>query len=618
MHPIAQFVLCMMCLSVPASASFELRQAGLRRWSTERSRDYLAEIADRHPQAASVGRAVCIKVLDPEDRWMCGKRGAWLALRMLQWSETSRLLSNLQTTDADKTHQSGVRVIVKNGKIRLWQYIGGHSDSRENKVNAFLGKMLEGIRGGVLPETAAFDVLASFGDVEDCSTLDDASLPVYPVVRYSMSASCAHHIPLPFAEALQSESFTTTRPYKAFANLKPTAIFRGAHYNPTRTYLAVLSVLGAVPLDVGLTPSSVDEARCKAEVEEFFAKGMLPADALVRFGSIDKICDIPSETISVPRPQLSSLKQANLTRTIKVHSDRTVAGTVLNMDSLMEHKYVIVVDGHGAALRFAEHMRGPGVVLHIPHPEHPMQEYFFPDLVPWVHYVPLTADHTRLLHNITETLEFLDKNVDIAESIASESTRWVNRHKSHASDHRQWKLYYKFMQTKWDRRSQYPRFDPINLECAGCTSLGEISRKSTIAEEVFRRTCGGEGLTDELTAESEVPYYRAPSVMRLCHAARNNSNPIKTWTSTLQMAPAPTHTPQSATDTPKIQAKTEATPTPIVMTPTPTEGHKAAPYVSSPMVWVLGGAGAFALFRAGYRKAILVAVVWCCLVGAIV
>ncbi len=98
------------------------------------------------------------------------------------------------------------------------------------------------------------------------------------------------------------------------------------------------------------------------------------------------------------------------------------AGTGLSMDAqAARFRYLIDVEGKGwsARLKYLFHSRRPVLVQ-----DRPWQEWYFPMLKPWVHYVPVKRDFSDLL----AALDRLDSDPALAASIGAQGQKFAKQH----------------------------------------------------------------------------------------------------------------------------------------------------------------------------------------------
>ena len=94
--------------------------------------------------------------------------------------------------------------------------------------------------------------------------------------------------------------------------------------------------------------------------------------------------------------------------------------------SLEEHckfKYLFNFRGVAASFRFKHLFLCGSLVLHV---GSEWEEFFYPALVPWIHYVPVSAKASQA--EIQDLLEFLVTNDDIAQNIAAAGHAFIKNH----------------------------------------------------------------------------------------------------------------------------------------------------------------------------------------------
>ncbi|XP_030636725.1 protein O-glucosyltransferase 1 [Chanos chanos] len=86
-----------------------------------------------------------------------------------------------------------------------------------------------------------------------------------------------------------------------------------------------------------------------------------------------------------------------------------------------EYKYLFNFRGVAASFRFKHLFLCGSLVFHV---GEEWLEFFYPQLKPWVHYIPVRQD----LADLRELLQFVKENDDIAESIAQRGQRFIQDH----------------------------------------------------------------------------------------------------------------------------------------------------------------------------------------------
>lgn len=88
----------------------------------------------------------------------------------------------------------------------------------------------------------------------------------------------------------------------------------------------------------------------------------------------------------------------------------------------IEYKYLISVDGNTAAWQRVPWIMQSGSVLLLVETE--IEEWFYSDIHPWEHYVPVKADFSDLF----ERIEWLRNNDDEARQIAKRASVFARYH----------------------------------------------------------------------------------------------------------------------------------------------------------------------------------------------
>ncbi|KAI4831503.1 hypothetical protein KUCAC02_001042 [Chaenocephalus aceratus] len=86
-----------------------------------------------------------------------------------------------------------------------------------------------------------------------------------------------------------------------------------------------------------------------------------------------------------------------------------------------KYKYLFNFRGVAASFRFKHLFLCGALVFHV---GDEWQEFFYPQLRPWVHYIPVQQD----LSDVRELLQFVKENDDIAQEIASRGKEFILEH----------------------------------------------------------------------------------------------------------------------------------------------------------------------------------------------
>ena len=460
---------------------------GLERWRRERATDYLAQVPSHMRHLVEF---VCLPVEDEEERWMCRKRAVRLVARMSPYAggvgrkEAHSIMQGYNPKD-----NQGVRIHIVNGTVYGAHKMDGFDDGSGFRYQVMaVGHVLAGAYGSVLRKEHTFDLIVLYEDFARCHAPGVRSTvaafnttPVYPIVRYSTSnKGCVQHIPLSWVDAIQD--FSRHAPDLPYDRLEDAVFYRGSYYNSQRLHVSLLSALRRVPkLEAGMMRKSEEKLRgsIKQCVEE--ARGLV-AHGHLRDTSPDEV---------------QRLCQA-------------VRGGVwaddVPWDRMRQFRYTLAIDGVGAVLRFPHLMRAPGVVIGV---QMDWEENWFPDLVPYVHYMPVTSDHALLEANLTQTLAWLEARPDVAKSVAAESTRWVNKHKTVRTDYREWKMYFEILHSLWN--SPPTELPPVHSPI-DCETLPVSLLDPWLELRVLRLSCGCRG--DDVLGEGLRPEARNSSFLQ--------------------------------------------------------------------------------------------------------
>jgi hypothetical protein len=99
-----------------------------------------------------------------------------------------------------------------------------------------------------------------------------------------------------------------------------------------------------------------------------------------------------------------------------------VGGLVHSIDPMtefMKYKVILDMDGNSWSARFGQLLCFNSVVVKV-QPQY--EDYFFPDLVPWKHYVPVRLDLADLVENMEYILD--PQNDNIAREIVAAANQW--------------------------------------------------------------------------------------------------------------------------------------------------------------------------------------------------
>jgi len=100
-------------------------------------------------------------------------------------------------------------------------------------------------------------------------------------------------------------------------------------------------------------------------------------------------------------------------------------------DQIRKWRFHLDIEGAGYSGRLKLLLSSPRVVLI---QKRPFEEFFFPELVPWVHYVPVERDFSDLTRN----LEVLRSNPALEANIIHNARQFADRHLTRYAALRRW------------------------------------------------------------------------------------------------------------------------------------------------------------------------------------
>eukprot|EP00754_Rhynchopus_humris_P028340 Rhum_TRINITY_DN15147_c0_g1::Rhum_TRINITY_DN15147_c0_g1_i1::g.139149::m.139149 len=484
------------------------REAGLARWARERAHNYLEDIADERRRG--VVELQCRGIADEEEKWMCQKRGAYLAELMsvykeLRHDDVADMVTEFEARRGNPWIEKGIWVTVTNGTLDKFGIFGGAVPFKDVWMGV-LGRVLEGIRFGAILPDQSFSFVVMFGDAgatvrgSPFSGEGPGVFPRFPVSTYSTSPTKApYHFAMPYFEGLQIDDHVPKKPYLPFDELKNQAITRNMQGSWARLTLSVLTGIGYNPmLNVSMVVGNGPSGWLKWHSE--LCRGEIMSD-LARFG----------KEHNYNNAALAKLTPANCAAMM-------YNGNFINWDEYVSYKYLLAPDmWMGAVNRLWALMYAPGVTITVQESTKQFQEYYFRDAVPFVHYVPLTDTKSELLANVTDTLSWLDRNQDITKAIAEESTRWVSKHKNHKTDMRQWKLWWALISDIYVPGTRpIPGVQQVKVECTqrpedfyfyndrGCMSEPQTACRNWV-RKMWDLTCGPRSESGNILSESASP-----------------------------------------------------------------------------------------------------------------
>ena len=507
----------LLCLAASASGVADigaLHAEAQQRWQTQRAHRYLDDIGNERRRAV-VGR-VCGGIQDEEERWMCEKRGAHLAERMVGYQTVSRagladMIENFNGPFRRKHPQvwgeCGMWFNIVDGKLDKWGTFG-HALPWKDVWQLVIGRVLEAIKFGAIEPGQTFDYIMLFGDgaAHVPASPFSGGLPKYPVAKYSYTqTNKPHQFAMPWFEGWQLGGHLPYKPYLPWDKLKKQAITRNAQGSLPRVFLSMLSGSKFNPL-LNVAMMNPHFTHHKNVCQELLPRMITALKA-------EHARDPTSFDLDAVLARVSSSNTYALCGQL-VYSNR------IDWDEYVSYKYLISPDAREAAVnRLWTLMRAPGVTMPILESGKTFQEYYFRDAVPFLHYVPLTDNLEALATNITTSLAWLEQHQETAKYIGEESTRWVGKHKTHKTDMRQYKLYFALLSDMYvaDPTREIPGRVDRKVECTetaekflfygerGCGSeAGTVCKKWT--HIAWNLTCGPRGAQADLRPEGE--YWR--------------------------------------------------------------------------------------------------------------
>lgn len=95
------------------------------------------------------------------------------------------------------------------------------------------------------------------------------------------------------------------------------------------------------------------------------------------------------------------------------------------MEEHCRYKYLFNFRGVAASFRFKHLFMCGSTVIHV---GNEWDEFFYPALVPWYHYVPISSADALNKAKLEEVVEFLRANPSISEAIADNGRRFITDH----------------------------------------------------------------------------------------------------------------------------------------------------------------------------------------------
>ena len=430
----------LLCLAASASGVADigaLHAEAQQRWQTQRAHRYLDDIGNERRRAV-VGR-VCGGIQDEEERWMCEKRGAHLAERMVGYTKVSRAdladmleehRGNFRRKHARYYTEAGLWFSIVDGKLEQWGMYG-YAHPWKDAWHLIMGRVLECIKNGAIEPGQTFDFVMMFSDggyVVPHSPFSNG-LPKYPIAKYSYTqTNKPHHFAVPWFEGWQIDEHLTTRPYLPYENLTRQACTRNGASSLPRMLLSMLSGSGFNPL-LNIAMVHKHEIHQRGYCKELLPKAIAALKA--EHARDPTAFELEPMMKKMYDPDHDALCNALVFR------DR------MDWDEYVSYRYLISQDAIlGAVNRLWRLLEAPGVTMPVLESSKTFQEYYFRDALPFLHYVPVTDKTATLAANITTSLAWLEQHQEAAKYIGEESTRWVGKHKTHKTDMRQYKLYF--------------------------------------------------------------------------------------------------------------------------------------------------------------------------------
>lgn len=127
----------------------------------------------------------------------------------------------------------------------------------------------------------------------------------------------------------------------------------------------------------------------------------------------------------------------------------------------LPHRYLFNFRGVAASFRFKHLFLCGSLVFHV---GDEWLEFFYPQLKPWVHYIPVKTD----LSNVQELLQFVKANDDVAQEIAERGSQFIMDHLQMEDITCYWENllteYSKFLSYNVTRRKGYDQIVPKILK----------------------------------------------------------------------------------------------------------------------------------------------------------
>jgi len=229
--------------------------------------------------------------------------------------------------------------------------------------------------------------------------LDDAKLP--PTVSWGSRPDCSA-IATPMQDWIATtQNFTVgsfwradTHPRPAWSTRLPKAVWRGAisSWDGSRARALRFGLLYPVMADVKIPANN--------------ALGLSP--------DVQTSCE----------GYYKSLNASNMYPVSNVDCTG-IFGNFMPIEEQMKYKYILDLDGASSTFRMKNLLLSGSVVLKVESPEHPRQ-FFFQDLQPMVHYIPIR--HEFLEGDLLKQMTWLRDNDAMASQIAENARLFAEQH----------------------------------------------------------------------------------------------------------------------------------------------------------------------------------------------
>jgi len=133
-----------------------------------------------------------------------------------------------------------------------------------------------------------------------------------------------------------------------------------------------------------------------------------------------KLVQIAAENSNLIDAGLTSFNNRNDTE-IKEIIDMGLAGKRIEMHDYQKYKSIIDIDGNSWSSRFADLLCMNSVVIKV---EPRWIDYFYPELQPWVHYVPVHANLSNLVEIVILVTSDDDKTQENMRQIVQNANVW--------------------------------------------------------------------------------------------------------------------------------------------------------------------------------------------------